>query len=113
MAKPSAKANYINIDYTNRREAIASTCTYVNQMLEYLNSNTNSDITLPDQANTDDRMAINWIRSMANAINTVITGQSLATTPIKVPTDNIDFGHFTSKINQIISTNALVVTALP
>jgi hypothetical protein len=113
-AKPPIRNPYpYSQDYGNRREMVSSTCNYVNQILEYHNGNTNSDIALPDQANTDARMPLFFLRPACLALNGLITGGSLAVPLIKVPTDSLDYTGFVPLINLILTAANAVNNALP
>jgi len=108
--KPPTRQPYGTIGFGNRREAVASVCNYVNQILEYKNGNTSQDIALPGQSNQDGRMPLTFLKPAVVALNALNVG---GVTPMNVPTDSLDFHGFTSFVNRIITQANAVITALP
>lgn len=111
--KPPTRGFYLSSSLSNRREMIASTCNYINQISEYASGGTTNDVTLPGQSNTDERMPLTFLRPAATLLNSMISGHSLAVTPVPVPGYSLDHNGVVSLINNLLTTANAVNTALP
>jgi hypothetical protein len=112
MAKPAQSALYPDSDYSNRREVVAHTVNYCNQVSEYEAGGTTNDVPMPAATADDWNMPLVFLTPAAQAMNALITKHSLAITPINIHT-SLDYTHFLSYANSIINAANLINTGLP